>query len=74
MISLLVFRFKEVHGIVRKLAEELFLNGEKILAATQKKVFAISPLQIHAITRRIKLPEPPCGTKLNRENVISMFI
>ena len=53
--------FQEVHGIVRKLAKELFLNGDKILAAPGKKVFSISPLQIHAITRRIKLPEPPCG-------------
>ena len=50
-----------MHGIVRQLAEELFLNGEQILSAPGKKAFVISPLQMHAITRRIKLAEPPCG-------------
>ncbi|UJR21379.1 hypothetical protein I4U23_024471 [Adineta vaga] len=61
-VKFLDFHLYEVHGIVRKLAEELFLNGEKILSAPGKKVFSISPLQMHAITRRIKLPEPPCDT------------
>ncbi|CAF4339542.1 unnamed protein product, partial [Rotaria sordida] len=28
---------------------------------TTKKVFSISPLQMYAITRRMKLAEPPCG-------------
>ncbi|CAF0723655.1 unnamed protein product [Adineta ricciae] len=61
-VQFLDFHVYEVHGIVRKLAKELFLNGDKILAAPGKKAFSISPLQIHAITRRIKLPEPPCDS------------
>ncbi|CAF1611551.1 unnamed protein product, partial [Didymodactylos carnosus] len=48
----------EVHGIVRKMAQELFLNGEKLLLS--KQVYRITPLQLHAITKRVKLAEPPC--------------
>ncbi|CAF1108604.1 unnamed protein product [Adineta steineri] len=61
-VNFLDFHLYEVHGIVRKLAEELFLNGDKILSAPGKKPFSISPLQMHAITRRIKLAEPPCDS------------
>ena len=65
-VKFLDFDQYEVHGIVRKLAENLFLNGEKFLSESEKKSFAISPLQMHAISRRIKLPEPPCGKSRNR--------
>ncbi|CAF1408042.1 unnamed protein product [Rotaria sordida] len=61
-VKFLDFHLYEVHGIVRKLAEELFLNGDKILSASTKKVFSISPLQMYAITRRMKLAEPPCDS------------
>ena len=62
---LFFFVIKEVHGIVRKLAEELYNNSVQILSATGKQPFSITPLQMHAITRRIKLPEPPCGKRNN---------
>ncbi|ELT92089.1 hypothetical protein CAPTEDRAFT_140420, partial [Capitella teleta] len=54
----LCFKEYEIHGIAQELAEELFHKGDMILEAGE--VFHISPLQLHAISRRLTLPEPTC--------------
>ncbi|CAF1566590.1 unnamed protein product, partial [Didymodactylos carnosus] len=58
LADFLQFQLYEVHGIVRKMAQELFLNGEKLLFS--KQFYTMTPLQLHAIMKRVKLAEPPC--------------
>ncbi|XP_046335182.2 uncharacterized protein LOC124117384 isoform X3 [Haliotis rufescens] len=54
------FNKYEIHGITQALAEELYNRGETILLSHE--MFQMSPLQLHALTERLKLPEPTCGT------------
>ncbi|XP_067683735.1 nischarin-like isoform X2 [Haliotis asinina] len=54
------FNKYEIHGITQALAEELYNRGETILQSHE--MFQMSPLQLHAVTERLKLPEPTCGT------------
>ena len=41
----------------------LLFVGDLILEAGE--TFHTSPLQLHAITTRLKLPEPTCGENIN---------
>ncbi|XP_067125453.1 nischarin-like [Centruroides vittatus] len=48
----------EIHGITESLAEKLFYEGDQILA--NNKEFTMTPLQLYALSERLKLAEPTC--------------
>ncbi|XP_072296019.1 nischarin [Eucyclogobius newberryi] len=50
----------EINGITAALAEELFHKGETLLQAGQ--VFSLCPLQLHSVTRQLRLAKPTCFT------------
>ncbi|XP_075403595.1 nischarin isoform X2 [Tenrec ecaudatus] len=54
------FHFYEVNGITAALAEELFEKGEQLLGAGE--VFAIGPLQLHAVTEQLQQGKPTCAS------------
>ncbi|XP_061430315.1 nischarin [Lethenteron reissneri] len=56
LATFLHFHFYEVNGITASLAEELFATGEEVLAGGE--AFSLTPLQLHAITCRLRLSEP----------------
>ncbi|XP_046581092.1 uncharacterized protein LOC124288585 [Haliotis rubra] len=58
LVFFLHFNKYEIHGITQALAEELYNRGESILQSHE--MFQMSPLQLHALTERLKLPEPTC--------------
>ncbi|XP_057364986.1 nischarin-like [Daphnia carinata] len=62
--SFFEFEEYEVYSLVRKMASELYINGEtKILSG---KTISMNPLQLHAVTQKIQLPRSPVE-QLNRE-------
>ncbi|KAM9593101.1 nischarin isoform 1-T1 [Trichechus inunguis] len=54
------FHFYEINGITAALAEELFEKGEQLLGAGE--VFAIGPLQLHAVTEQLQQGKPTCAS------------
>ncbi|XP_041348841.1 nischarin-like isoform X2 [Gigantopelta aegis] len=54
------FNRYEIHGITQALAEELYNRGESILQTLE--MFEMTPLQLFALTERLKLPEPTCDS------------
>ncbi|XP_032828205.1 nischarin isoform X2 [Petromyzon marinus] len=56
LATFLHFHFYEVNGVTASLAEELFASGEEVLAGGE--AFSLTPLQLHAITCRLRLSEP----------------
>ncbi|XP_056303562.1 nischarin isoform X1 [Danio aesculapii] len=57
--NFLLFHLYEINGIAAALAEELFHNGEQLLAAGE--VFLLKPLQLYAVTQQLKLAKPTCA-------------
>ncbi|KAL8583457.1 hypothetical protein ACOMHN_044815 [Nucella lapillus] len=52
------FHLYEIHGITQAMAEDLYNRGEMILQT--KEVYQVTPLQLHSLSERLKLPEPTC--------------
>ncbi|XP_077982564.1 nischarin-like [Glandiceps talaboti] len=52
------FNKYDIHGVTETLAEELYEKGEMILAA--REVYHMTPMQLYAITERLKLAIPTC--------------
>ncbi|XP_070558120.1 nischarin-like isoform X2 [Ptychodera flava] len=52
------FNIYDIHGVTEALAEELFERGDMILAAGE--VYHMTPMQLYAITERLKLAIPTC--------------
>lgn len=65
--AFLEFPTYEIHGILKFLAKELFLQGDAILAAGD--FFHFSPLHLHALGERLKLPEPSCDSTDKSQDV-----
>nr|XP_009294455.1 nischarin isoform X2 [Danio rerio] len=57
--NFLLFHLYEINGIAAALAEELFHNGEQLLAAGE--VFLLKPLQLYAVTQQLRLAKPTCA-------------
>ncbi|KAM6979758.1 nischarin [Aplochiton taeniatus] len=55
----LLFHKYEVNGITACLAEQLFHQGEQLLAAGE--VFSLRPVQLYAISQQLKLATPTCA-------------
>lgn len=51
--------FQDINGVSQALAAELFEKGDLILAS--QDVCEMTPMQLFAITERLKLPLPTCG-------------
>ncbi|XP_077582006.1 nischarin [Stigmatopora nigra] len=58
LAAFLHFNLYEINGITAALAEELFHKGEQLLAAGE--VFSLRPLQLHAVSRQLRLATPTC--------------
>lgn len=58
LAEFLDFSKYEIHGITESLAEKLFYEGDQILAS--EKEFTMTPLQLYALSERLKLAEPTC--------------
>lgn len=58
LANFLDFPRYEVRTIIEDLSERLFYQGDQIL--TENQVFQFTPLQLHAISERLKLAEPTC--------------
>ncbi|XP_013791520.2 nischarin-like, partial [Limulus polyphemus] len=60
LISFLDFHKYEIRTIAEDLAETFFYLGDELL--TSGKKYKLCPLQLHALTERLKLAEPPCSS------------
>ncbi|XP_076448177.1 uncharacterized protein LOC143284919 isoform X2 [Babylonia areolata] len=60
LTSFLHFHLYEIHGITQTMAEDLYNRGEMLLQSNE--VFRVTPLQLHSLTERLKLPEPTCDS------------
>ncbi|XP_077385751.1 nischarin isoform X2 [Festucalex cinctus] len=58
LAAFLHFNLYEINGITAALAEELFHKGEELLCAGE--VFALRPLQLHAVSQQLRLAKPTC--------------
>nr|XP_006821310.1 PREDICTED: nischarin-like [Saccoglossus kowalevskii] len=61
------FNKYEIHGVVEALAEELFEKGDMILSAGE--VYHMTPIQLYAITERLKLALPTCESGDRRRDL-----
>lgn len=52
--------------MVEKLAQELYVKGEIILSS--RDTYQATPLQLHAISSRLKLPEPTCTSSNTKQD------
>ncbi|KAL8594707.1 hypothetical protein ACOMHN_051653 [Nucella lapillus] len=60
LTAFLHFNLYEIHGITQTMAEDLYNRGELLLHSDQ--VYRVTPLQLHSLTERLKLPEPTCDS------------
>lgn len=58
LAAFLDFSLYEIHGITQVMAEELYNKGDLLLQT--KEIYRTTPLQLYALTERLKLPEPTC--------------
>ncbi|KAL5014555.1 hypothetical protein ScPMuIL_008825 [Solemya velum] len=60
LATFLDFPKYEIHGITQIMAEELYNRGDLILQT--REMYLMTPLQLYALTERLKLPEPTCDS------------
>ncbi|XP_076315050.1 uncharacterized protein LOC143227494 [Tachypleus tridentatus] len=67
LANFLDFHKYEVRTIVEDLAETFFTFGDELLRSGRKYTFF--SLQLHALTERLKLAEPPCSSGDNKRDI-----
>ncbi|XP_076091391.1 nischarin-like isoform X2 [Mytilus galloprovincialis] len=67
LAAFLEFHNYEIHGITQTMAEDLYNKGDVLLQF--KEVYSVTPLQLHCLTERLKLPEPTCDSGDTKKDI-----
>ncbi|XP_071171413.1 nischarin-like isoform X2 [Mytilus edulis] len=67
LAAFLEFHNYEIHGITQTMAEDLYNKGDVLLQL--KEVYSVTPLQLHCLTERLKLPEPTCDSGDTKKDI-----